>query len=91
MPGEKPSIIASADALSPQGCGAGTENACFALTLSGGGQMECALMMPDKSLANEAGIRLGWRLNIDPSDDRVWCPKGVLEDSKQPDSAAEEA
>lgn len=84
MSAEKSSVIPRDEAFSPQGCGAGTENACFALKLNGDGEMEC-MFMSDPDVAEMAGIRLGWRLNIDPSDQKPWCPKGVLEDSKQPE------
>jgi hypothetical protein len=80
---EESPVLSQEEAMSPQGCGAGTENACFALTLNGDGDFEC-MLMSDQDMANMAGIRLGWRLNTDSSDGKVWCPKGVLEDSKKP-------
>ncbi len=68
-----------------QGCGMGTENACFALTMGPGG-LQCALISnPD--VAQMAGIRLGWRVNVDTADGKAWCPKGVLNNSKlQPEA-----
>jgi hypothetical protein len=83
MSAEKSPIIPREEALSPEGCGAGTENACFALSQNGDGEMEC-LLISNPQAANMAGIKLGWRLNIDPSDEKPWCPTGVLEDSKTP-------
>lgn len=67
------------------GCGMGTENACFALTMGPGG-VQCALIS-NEAVAQMAGIRLGWRVNVDPTDGKVWCPKGVLNNSKLPPEA----
>lgn len=64
------------------GCGSGTPNACFALTLSPGG-FQCS-MLSNPDIATYAGIQLGWRVNIDPNDGLTWCPKGVLDHSKKP-------
>jgi len=77
---EKPSTLSQEEAMSPQGCGAGTENACFALARSGEG-FDCSLMS-NPEIAGIFGIKLGWRVNKDPSDNKAWCPKGVLEESK---------
>ena len=66
------------------GCGKGTPNACFALTLGKSG-MQCS-MISKPSLAQMAGIQLGWRVNVDPTDNLAWCPKGVLRNSKWPAS-----
>lgn len=64
----------------PKGCGAGTPNACFALTMGPGG-MQCALLT-NPGLAQMAGIQLDWRVNVDESDNKAWCPLGVLNNSK---------
>ena len=82
MAGEKLSKITIEDALSPQGCGGGTENACFAMSIGGPDGFECLLAGEDKGEANMAGIMLGWRMNIDPADQTPWCPKGVINGSK---------
>lgn len=63
-----------------QGCGMGTENACFALTMGPDG-LSCALIS-NPQVAQMAGIRLGWRVNVDSADGKAWCPKGVLDNSK---------
>ncbi len=68
-------------------CGIGTENACFALSLGSEG-MECLMVKSQQGddrasqLINMAGIRLGWRVNVDQTDELAWCPKGVLNNSK---------
>lgn len=64
------------------GCGSGTPNACFALTMGPGG-MQCA-QISQPSIAVVAGLQLGWRVNEDPDDGFAWCPKGVLNHSKKP-------
>lgn len=64
------------------GCGSGTPNACFALTLGPGGT-QCALLS-NSVVAQAAGIQLGWRVNFDPADELAWCAKGVLSHSKKP-------
>lgn len=67
---------------SPQGCGAGTESACFALRQMGMGEAEC-LLAGDGRAANVASIILGRQMNIDPVDGIPWCPKGVISGSKK--------
>ena len=74
-------IIDHDEAFSEQGCGAGTENACFALNRNAAGEMECMMLKEGRS-ADMAGIVLGWRVNVDFSDGQTWCPKGVLGSSK---------
>lgn len=61
-------------------CGMGTENACFAITMGADG-LQCALIS-NPNLAAIAGMKLGWRVNVDPSDGKACCPKGVLDNSK---------
>ena len=73
-------LLTNDEFLSPQGCGAGTENACYALALGPEGT-ECMIASQSPAL-DMAGIRLGWRMNIDPTDQRPWCPKGLLPVSK---------
>ncbi|OGM20655.1 hypothetical protein A2714_05730 [Candidatus Woesebacteria bacterium RIFCSPHIGHO2_01_FULL_38_9] len=84
----KPGILTDAEARSPQGCGAGTENACFALTMGQEG-FACSLIT-NKQLAQHAGFRLGWRVNVDPTDEKAWCPLGVLNNSKKAQAGANE-
>lgn len=84
MAAEGSPVVPKEEAFSPQGCGGGTENACFALSLNGNGAMEC-MLVSEPQVAEMAGIRMGWRLNTDPSDGKPWCPTGVLEDSKKPE------
>jgi hypothetical protein len=67
-------------AMSPKGCGVGTKNACFALTMGKEGFV-CS-MIAEPNLAEMAGITLGWRVNIDEKDSKAWCPLGVLDNSK---------
>lgn len=68
-------------------CGIGTKNACFALSL-GLKRMGCLMVKTQQGdnqaqqLMNIAGMRLGWRVNVDPADGKAWCPKGVLNNSK---------
>ena len=64
------------------GCGVGTKNACFAVVVSPDG-MECS-MISRQAIAQTMGLRTGWRVNIDASDGKAWCPKGVLDNSKKP-------
>jgi len=66
------------------GCGAGTGKACFALGRTGEGWV--CLLMSDQSIAQLVGMRLEWRVNLDEADDKVWCPKGVLDNSKKPEA-----
>lgn len=75
-------ILTQEEFMSPQGCGAGTEGACYALSRQGAGEMICSIAAKDDATANMAGILLGWRMNIDPVDDRPWCPKGIIPGSK---------
>ncbi len=70
------------------GCGMGTPNACFALTMDPGG-MQCA-RISNPTVAQRAGIELDWRVNVDPEDGLAWCPKGVLNNSKKPEVVAAE-
>ena len=67
------------------GCGFGTENACFAL-IAGPDGIVCGLLA-NPSIAQMAGMRLGWRVNVDPTDDQAWCPLEVLDNSKVPPTA----
>ena len=67
------------------GCGRGTENACFALIMGPDGFV-CGLLA-NPAIANMAGIRLGWRVNVDPTDEKAWCPLEVLDNSKVPPTA----
>lgn len=68
-------------------CGIGTENACFALTAGSEG-MECSGVGAQQGDENKAAIfytagkRLKWRVNVDETDQKAWCPKGVLNNSK---------
>ncbi len=64
------------------GCGFNTPTQCFALDVEPEGK-KC-LMISDKASATEAGINLDWRKNIDPKDNRPWCPKQILTNSKMP-------
>ena len=73
-------ILTPKQAMNPKGCGAGTDNSCFSLTTSERG-FECS-MITNPRIANIAGIRLGWRINVDESDQQAWCPLGVLGNSK---------
>jgi hypothetical protein len=68
-------------AVDANGCGYGTENACYALIMSSKGYFLCAIV-EDPCYAQKAGILLDFRLNIDESDKKVWCPLGVLGNSK---------
>ena len=45
------------------------------------GGLQCALIS-NPAVAQTAGIRLGWRVNVDTADGKAWCPKGVLDNSK---------
>ena len=77
----KKGLLTQKQATGPKGCGAGTENACFALT-EGPGGLQCS-MITNPPLASVAGIQLGWRVNIDESDKKAWCPFEVLNNSKK--------
>ena len=78
---KKPGKLTREQAFSPTGCGGGTEKACFALAGHRGTE-ECSLVTSPKAAA-WAGLQLGWRANIDETDQKAWCPLGVLKDSKQ--------
>ncbi|MCL5431891.1 MAG: hypothetical protein M1484_02190 [Patescibacteria group bacterium] len=65
------------------GCGMGTENACFALSRNVDGWV--CLLLANPNMAQMAGIKLGWRVNVDSIDEKAWCPKGVLDNSKKPE------
>jgi hypothetical protein len=81
MSKEDSPFLSQQEVTSPQGCGAGTGKACFALGVGANG-FECMLVSsPDT--AEVMGLRMGWRVNVDESDGKVWCPKGVLAESKQ--------
>ena len=71
-------------AMSVTGCGVGTPKACFSLTMGheSHGEYQCALIVAS-AIAQVAGIKLGWRVNVDPTDQKAWCPLGVLKNSKQ--------
>ena len=73
-------LLTEAQATSPKGCGAGTANACFALTRGRNG-FECSLIS-QPTIAQFTGIRLGWRVNKDENDNKAWCPLEVLDNSK---------
>ena len=77
----KEGILTNEQAFSPTGCGGGTKKACFALTAGPGG-LQCS-MITNKDVATVAGIQLGWRVNVDETDNKAWCPLGVLDNSKQ--------
>lgn len=64
------------------GCGMGTENACYALMKTGDG-LECGRISKPDSI-QIIGIKLGWRVNVDPKDNLAWCPFGMLDHSKVP-------
>ena len=73
-------LLTNEQVMNPKGCGAGTENACFALT-SGPNGFECMrITKPD--ISGFVGISLGWRVNLDEVDGKAWCPLGVLNNSK---------
>jgi hypothetical protein len=77
----KEGLLTNEQAFNPTGCGGGTEKACFALSAGPGG-MQC-LLITNPNIANIAGIKLGWRVNVDEEDNKAWCPLGVLNISKQ--------
>lgn len=68
------------EAMGSKGCGAGTENACFSLTMGKNGY-NCSMII-NPPLALITGIRLGWRVNVDEKDKKPRCPLGVLSNSK---------
>ena len=74
-------VLTRDEYMSPQGCGVGTENACYALSMGVGG-MVCSIAAKGNDAVNWAGIMLGWRMNIDPVDGTPWCPKGIIPGSK---------
>ncbi len=76
------SAFLTLDEAGHPGCGMGTKQACFAL-VAGPGGLQCALIS-NPTVAQQAGIRLGWRVNVDPKDGLAWCPKQVLKNSKWP-------
>lgn len=76
----KNEALLTIEQLGAHGCGQDTNSACFALAKGPGG-MQCAILS-NPQLAQIAGIRLGWRVNIDPTDRLAWCPKGQLKNSK---------
>lgn len=77
-------LIPRAQAMSATGCGAGTPEACFSLTVGpeSQGEFQCALIVAP-AIAQMAGIQLGWRVNVDKADGKAWCPLAVLNNSKQ--------
>ncbi len=75
---ERAAFIPSDQALSPQGCGAGTDTACYALT-GLPSQFECGKVLGTSD--GMQGVQLGWRVNED-AEGNVWCPKGILAGSK---------
>lgn len=81
---EIPGHIPKDQAYSKTGCGAGTPNACFSLTVGpeSRGEFQCALIVA-QAVAGMAGINLGWRVNEDEADGKAWCPLGVLGNSKK--------
>ena len=80
MSNERKGRLTDEQAFSPQGCGAGTENACFPLTTGPDG-FEC-LLVTNPQVAGTIGITRKWRVNVDESDQKAWCPLGVLDNSK---------
>lgn len=75
-------VLTDEQATNPHGCGAGTPNACHALVKNSlFGPYRCA-WLANTDVANMAGIQLSWRVNVDPEDNKAWCPLGVLKNSK---------
>ena len=64
------------------GCGAGTENACYALYLGAKGKYYCLEIM-DSEEALKAANRLNGQINKDPSNGKTLCPKEILKNSKK--------
>ncbi|MCA9346303.1 hypothetical protein KC960_02330 [Candidatus Saccharibacteria bacterium] len=75
------------EAISATGCGAGSENACYALTTGESG-FSCMALNQDPAI-DMAGILLSWRMNIDPVDKKPWCPRGIIPGSKQADQSTQ--
>ncbi len=79
--------LTQAEATSSQGCGAGTEGACHALMMGGAKDgWTCAHLYDAKvqsGISIIIGTKLSWRVNVDPSDGKAWCPRRVLNNSKQ--------
>ncbi len=82
MPKKKESGLLSDKEAGHPGCGLGTENACFALVRGREG-FACGMIKMPETIGLK-GIRLGWRVNVDPTDKLAWCPKGTLNHSKLP-------
>ena len=70
-------------ANSSQGCGAGTPSACYALVKGPvcNGGFACGYIV-NRTIAELSGLRQGWRVNVDPSYGKTWCPFGVFRNSK---------
>lgn len=91
MANEVLSAILTDSEVGNPGCGVGTDTPCFALTQGGKeASWQCmgVLIQQDPAewayMFNMTGIQLGWRANVDQSDDLAWCAKGVLGNSKKP-------
>ncbi len=69
-----PSLTAK-EVFATNGCGAGEDLACFAISQTSEG-FEC-LNIAGGAAFSAAGIRLGWRVNEDKNGSPQ-CPKGVL-------------
>jgi hypothetical protein len=75
-------LLTDEQAINPKGCGVGTENACFAVTHGPKG-FEC-MFITNRELAQIAGEKLNWRVNVDKTDDDIrWCPLDILNYSKK--------
>lgn len=69
-------------AMSVHGCAGGNKDrSCYALTMGREG-FECMKIVAP-AMAEIAGMLIGRRVNTDPVDNVVWCPTGILENSKQ--------
>ncbi len=73
-------LLSTEQVFSCRGCGIGTRNACFAIARAPEGFV--CLMINNPDLASQVGIALGWRVNVDETDNKAWCPLGVLKNSK---------
>jgi hypothetical protein len=73
-------ILTERQANSLRGCGAGTENECFALHESC--WVTSCLMVVDQSAAGNRWIFTGGRMNASQEEGIVYCPLGVLGNSK---------
>lgn len=81
MVSESPGRLTKEQVFNRQGCGGGTRHACHLIHEQSAEYFCLRLFNPEREY--EVGNREGWRVNVDLSDRKVWCPLLVLRNAKR--------